>query len=781
MVCQQENENDVLPQTRDEPDSNRDMLVDECEPEEIRSSVKEEEEEDEQFETDSDVDEEELEIDGRRIVDMYQFIDQLRRISLHNDGNCPFSQLRIQKEIRIGFHSKIVFNCKDCNKTFRVYTNDDEKTTDTIDINSAAVLGANMVGIGYSQLEQLSSILDVPPMCNDKYKKLNDELGQFWEETAVKEMKEAAEEEAKAAIARGDVDADGVPFITVVTDGCWSKRSFNKNFTALSGVGAIVGSHTEKVLWIGVRNRYCVRCVRAKNSGTTPRPHTCTRNYTGPSSEMEWDIILEGFKSSVELYNLRFLKVISDGDSSTYSKLLEHKPYGDRHIEKIECTNHLHRNFRTNIENAVKGCPRGLNKHVVQNLERIRKDIHCAVDFRKNETTSEDQKISLLKSDLNNILHHVFGDHSNCPDYIKHHCKHDDQNFVPALEECNTFEKMSSAMRHLMYCAKDLIQGESNNVAEHYNSIVAKFVGGKRVNFSLSNAYKYKANVAAVQYNSKAAVTAFYKANFDVNPPELTRKLEFKRLHKSNRAKERRTIMKQNKIFRIPFCRTKESGPGAGYGAHCQRPDLSEENFQNEKRILLEKLEQHQKNRVSVEEDTRDKQKCNLWNSIVPKIILSKDFGTICKARAFPSHVKELTQRKPVQTKAARHQNESQSVAMVQLAKQENLSIRSSGLYIDDECIFLAASPTGIVIDSEMIVEIQCPIAIFSKDPNDKSVLGKHRSELYISAIVKNFSTATILLPSPSEIRTLFFVDFCMWKVVKQSTFDAAKMIHYLK
>lgn len=685
-------------------------------------------EEHEQIETNSNADEEdELEIVGRRIVDLLPFVEQLRRISLHNDGNCAFSELKIQKEIRIGFHSKIIFDCNDCNRSFRVYTNDDEKTTETIDINSSAVLGANMVGIGYSQLEQLTSVLDVPAMCNDKYKKLNDKMGEFWEETAEKCMREAAEEEARAAIARGDVDPiDGIPFITVVTDECWSKRSYNKNFTALSGVGAIVGAYTGKVLWIGVRNRYCVRCVRAKNKNVEPPPHSCTKNFTGPSSEMEWETILEGFKSSVELYNLRYLKFISDGDSSTYAKLLENKPYGDRHIEKIECTNHLHRNYRKNIEASVKGCPRGLNRHVVDNLERIRKDIYCAVEFRKKEKTSEAEKISLLKSDLNNILHHVFGDHSNCPTYIKSHCT-DDRNYVPALEECNTFEKMSSIMRQLMYCAKDLIQGETNNAAEHYNSIVAKFVGGKRVNFSLSNSYKYRANAAAVQYNTKKALSAFYNAKFNQNPPELAGKLEMKRLQKTDRAKERRKILKQNKVIRVPFCRVKGNGPGLGpgYGPDSQKPDLSDENFQNEKQIHFEKLAKHHKNRISVEANTRDKQKCKLWNEIVPKLVLSQDFGSICKARALAVHVKQLTQRKAVETKTKRHHNESQPVAMQQLGKEQNISFRACGLYIDDEFIFLAASPTGMVNDSDMIVEIRCPLAITNMDPNDVNVLGK--------------------------------------------------------
>lgn len=168
-----------------------------------------------------------------------------------------------------------------------------------------------MIGIGYSQLEQFASVIDVPAMCNDKFKNLNDKIGEFWEETAEQCMREAAEEEARAAIDRGDVDPiDGIPFITVVTDEAWSKRSYNRNFTALSGVGAIVGAYTGKVLWIGVRNKYCVKCVRAMNKGVTAAPHLCTKNFTGPSSEMEWETILDGFKSSVELYNLRYMKVI---------------------------------------------------------------------------------------------------------------------------------------------------------------------------------------------------------------------------------------------------------------------------------------------------------------------------------------------------------------------------------------------------------------------------------------------------------------------------------------
>lgn len=416
---------------------------------------------------------EKIRINGRRIVEMDFFFQQLKQISLHNFGRCPFKSIEIRKEIRNGLRSKIVLRCNTCLKNFLLRTSQDENTMESMCLNSTAVLATNMIGIGFSQFEQFTSVLDVPVMSSGTYKKLNDKIGQFWEETSEECMKQAAEEERKIAIERGQIDEeDGIPYITVIADECWSKRSYNRNYTALSGVGVIVGAHTGKVLWISVKNKYCVICVRNANKNLSAPPHFCTKNYSGPSSDMEWQSILEGFQKSIELYNIRYLRLVADGDSSTYAKIIEHRPYGHRHVVKDECTNHLKRNFRKQIETAVTGCPRGLNKIVCDNLDRIRKDVCCAVQYRKNQNTTEMEKVASLKSDLSNILHHIFGDHSNCPDYIKKCCK-TNTNYIPALTASGTLDKMSKVMRNFIYCAQDLLLGETNNVAEHFNSLVA--------------------------------------------------------------------------------------------------------------------------------------------------------------------------------------------------------------------------------------------------------------------------------------------------------------------
>lgn len=60
---------------------------------------------------------------------------------------------------------------------------------------------------------------------------------------------------------------------------------------------------------------------------------------------MEADGLVEGFRKSEELYGVRFTTLIADGDSSTYKRILNARPYKNLTVQKIECSNHLLRNF----------------------------------------------------------------------------------------------------------------------------------------------------------------------------------------------------------------------------------------------------------------------------------------------------------------------------------------------------------------------------------------------------------------------------------------------------
>ncbi len=74
-------------------------------------------------------------------------------------------------------------------------------------------------------------------------------------------MIEAGKEERKLAIERNDYH-QGVPAITVYVDGGWSKRSHKHSYNANSGVAIIIGKATGKLLYLGVRNKYCAACAQ---------------------------------------------------------------------------------------------------------------------------------------------------------------------------------------------------------------------------------------------------------------------------------------------------------------------------------------------------------------------------------------------------------------------------------------------------------------------------------------------------------------------------------------
>ena len=107
-------------------------------------------------------------------------------------------------------------------------------------------------------------------------------------------MQEAGKEEERLAEERGDFN-EGVPVITAIVDGGWSKRSHRHSYNATltmpsQGWGLIIGQATGKLLYIGIRNKYCT----AYTQGISKENHTCFKNWDESSCQMEPDIILEG-------------------------------------------------------------------------------------------------------------------------------------------------------------------------------------------------------------------------------------------------------------------------------------------------------------------------------------------------------------------------------------------------------------------------------------------------------------------------------------------------------
>ena len=252
------------------------------------------------------------------------------------------------------------------------------------------------------------------------YGALEKEIASKWWVTLEEKMREAAEEEKKLAVERGSFH-DGVPAITVIVDGGWCKRTHKHSYNAKSGVGIIIGKETGKLLYMGVRNKYCSTCARADKENQPPQEHDCYKNWDGPSESMETDIILQGFKEAETKYGLRYTTFIGDGDSSLHPNLISGVLGWGHVITKSECANHAMKCYRASLERLVEEKTRykGKGKLTESMRKKLTKAARCAIKMRSVHSNKA-EAVKLLCEDLQNGPYHCFGDHSRCStDYCK--------------------------------------------------------------------------------------------------------------------------------------------------------------------------------------------------------------------------------------------------------------------------------------------------------------------------------------------------------------------------
>ncbi|KAL4126400.1 hypothetical protein QTP88_010622 [Uroleucon formosanum] len=225
----------------------------------------------------------------------------------------------------------------------------------------------DLIGIGHTQLSEFS-FLEIPSLSCSSYIKIQSTLAKVISDSAWEEMRKAGEEEKELALKCGNVDTDGIPM--------------------------------------------CTKEIA----------HQCFLNWKKASTSMEADGVIEGFSKSIELHGLKFNKLIGDGDSSVMKRLQEIQPYGPNFfIEKIECTNHLLRNYASKLNTLAKVTkyPLRVRKFIITNIIRFRSDITKSVKhWIKDSKLTKLQKIKEIQKDLANAPFHRLGQHVNCASYF---------------------------------------------------------------------------------------------------------------------------------------------------------------------------------------------------------------------------------------------------------------------------------------------------------------------------------------------------------------------------
>ncbi|KAK5643173.1 hypothetical protein RI129_007018 [Pyrocoelia pectoralis] len=252
-------------------------------------------------------------------------------------------------------------------------------------------------------------------------------------------MQESTEEEKKLAIEAGNVE-DSFPYITVAVDGGWAKRSYGHSYSSLSGVACIIGQKTQKILYIGVKNKFCYMCA------TTKREHTCFKNFTGSSASMEQAAIVDGFNQSEKIYGIRYKYVVGDGDSSVYARIQEKVSYG-RSVIKLECANHCVRAYTAALHCLIK------NRQFQIESRNILKKHVGKISSCTRKVIAKSSDLLNMKMQLKDSFAVVMG------------------NDIKLLEHSPLFLEMEKARDNVIRKADRLLRNVTTNPAERYTYV----------------------------------------------------------------------------------------------------------------------------------------------------------------------------------------------------------------------------------------------------------------------------------------------------------------------
>ena len=329
-----------------------------------------------------------------------------------------------------GFCHKLNLQCSRCEKIMKtVYTSkrrNDSSSRPSFDVNQRITQAFIGIGQGFSQLQQFAMTMNMDVINKSSF---NDHtvVMQKATESAANSVLEDARYEVRKAYSDISVTTKEPEMldISVSFDGTWMTRGH----TSMYGVGCVIDLLTGFVLDYTVMSKYCYRCTLAKNRMSVKdfriwyaaHVSACDINHEGSSGAMEAEAALVLWKRS-EKYGLRYTTMLSDGDSSTYKKLCDEKPYGgDIEIKKEECINHIGKRLGTALRNVVsewrsRGITLGGRGHGMLKATTITKlQRYYQKAVLNNKGSLEAMKTSIYATLRHSISTDKKPQHQNCP------------------------------------------------------------------------------------------------------------------------------------------------------------------------------------------------------------------------------------------------------------------------------------------------------------------------------------------------------------------------------
>ncbi|XP_071652157.1 uncharacterized protein [Temnothorax longispinosus] len=120
----------------------------------------------------------------------------------------------------------------------------------------------------------------------------------------------------------------------------------------------------------------------------------CTANHEELSGKMEVEAIVEMFKHSETLHGVKYENYIGDGDSKTYSGILNAAPYEDITVNKKECIGHVQKRMGTRLrECKKKNKGLGGKGKLTGKIDKL--TVYYGLAIRRNYDSTENMKTAI--------------------------------------------------------------------------------------------------------------------------------------------------------------------------------------------------------------------------------------------------------------------------------------------------------------------------------------------------------------------------------------------------
>ena len=449
--------------------------------------------------------------EGRRVVDLGYLAKCLEKCSFP-ECSVRLNLQNIETETRIGLGSILWVRCDSCGELNKIYTNKTHEQKGrgrpVFDVNTKLATALIHAGLSVVSVQRLLECLEIPPPSRTCFKAREREVGPSFEKIATESCKNALDLETSLSVS----DCSEKPVgITASFDMGWQRRSSGRLYNSKSGVGALIGKETGKLIAYNSRVSNCKQCEVNEKNGTQ-KDHDCRLNWLGSAKSMEADVAVELVKE-VESSKCRVSTIIGDDDATTINKIEKNIDYP---IVKLSDFNHSKKSVANDLYSLQK-------KFKILQPKVIRYLTDC---FSYAISQNKGDCIGVQKS-LVNITPHVFGEHDECGPWCKKknnpNIRYNSLPYGKPLEGVELREAINSVfLKHAKHSAR-LCYKSSSNANESFNRTIAG-KAPKSNHFSKSESLDYRISSAVCQKNMGEKYVNLINKDIGLSPGKVVGK-----------------------------------------------------------------------------------------------------------------------------------------------------------------------------------------------------------------------------------------------------------------